>query len=299
MGKALNVALAVLLSVVLIGCGSTTSASDQQGSSNQDSDIQSSDSQSDEGSVPAKDAIKIDEIDYEVALGIDEGRRRVMFSYTNNSPYPIVSVELNLVTKEEATAEEIEDAFDYMLEQGITEDDIREGQMTCENTFLVEPGEKSSDDTVLFGGYYVNNIEQYELMTPDIMSIKFLYNGLIYEEYYDCISDTYSLSSEVTDPNQWGNSELSEAIPRPEGMLVVDARDGETQFSFDIEGMSSGDFNDYVDVCRGAGYTEDVAETDTTYYADNVDGTYHIDLLYFSESGRLSGYVSYISEEEE
>lgn len=299
MGKAVNIALVALLSVALAGCGTTTSSTDQQGSSNQDAEVQESDGQSEESAIPAKDAIKIDEIDYEVASGVNEGRRRVMFSYTNNSPYPIVSVELSLVTKEEATTEEIEDAFDYLLEQGVTEDDIREGQMTCESTFLVEPGEKSSDGTVLFGIYYVNNIEQYEAMTPDIMTIKYLYNGLIYEEYYDCISGTYSLSSDVVDPNQWGSGELSEAIPRPEGMMVVDTRDGETQFSFDIEGMRPEDFNDYVDACRDAGYTEDVAETDTTYYADNADGTYHIDLFYYSESGRLNGYVSYISSEEE
>ena len=252
-----------------------------------------------QSAAPADDAIKVEQIDYEVKDGVENGYRRVLFDYTNNSDYTVVSVELLMAMPEDVEDEALESAFADLIEQGFyTVDDLHDIKMGCDSTFAVEPGQKSGDRAATYGMVYVTNLEQYELMEPDMLTIKFLHDGEIYEEYYDYRTGSYTLSSDVIDAGQWGESELAEAVPRPEGALVTDVDDGD-RFTFEIMCMTEDDFEAYVDVCKDAGYTVDVAETDTTYYADNEDGIHHIDLIYWSEAGELSGYLDLIEEEGE
>lgn len=246
---------------------------------------------------PADDAIKVEQIDYEVKDGVENGYRRVLFGYTNNSDYTVVSVELLMAMPEDVEDEALESAFADLIEQGFyTVDDLHDIKMGCDSTFAVVPGQTSEDRAATYGMVYVTSLEQYELMEPDMLTIKFLHDGEIYEEYYDYRTGSYTLSSDVIDAGQWGESELAEAVPRPEDALVVDVSDRDTQFSFEVACMTAEEFEDYVAAVSDAGYTVDVAETDTTYYADNEEGTYHVDLMYWNESGRLDAYVSYVEE---
>ena len=193
--------------------------------------------------------------------------------------------------------EALESAFADLIEQGFyTVDDLHDIKMGCDSTFAVVPGQTSEDRAATYGMVYVTSLEQYELMEPDMLTIQFLHDGEIYEEYYDYKTGSYTLSSDVIDAGQWGESELAEAVPRPEDALVVDVSDRDTQFSFEVACMTAEEFEDYVAAVSDAGYTVDVAETDTTYYADNEEGTYHVDLMYWDESGRLDAYVSYVEE---
>lgn len=288
MKKFLQFALVAVLGLTLAACSG-------DGESSQPGDVTQAQPQS-ASDEPSDDAIKIEEIPYEVSPGVDNGTRRAMFSYTNNSDYTILRVELELLPKEGAEAEQISSAFDYLIESGMTEDEVRDGLMTCRDALPVAPGETSRETTLNFSGYYVNNVEQYELMEPDLMTIRYLHNGLIYEEYYDFRSGTYDLSSDVTETDLWGEGEICALVPRPEGELVVDVDESETRFSFETEGTMPDGFSTYVDACRDAGFTENVADTDTTYYADNAEGTYHIDLFYDDYSGSITAYVDLIDE---
>lgn len=289
MRKMWRMVLVAALGVSLAACsgGGATPSSDGLTSGEQ--------SQS-ESSEPTDDAIKIDQIDYEVTRGVDGGTRRAMFSYTNNSDYAIVDLRLELLPKEDASSEDIESAFDYIIEQGSTVDDIRDGMMVCRIPTIVESGSQSPENTFDFAAYYVNNVEQYELMEPDLMTIRFLCDGKIYEEYYDYRSQTYDLSSDVVETDQWGEGEICALMPRPTDELVVDIDETDTRFSFDTEGSTQEGFSAYVDACRGAGFTENVADTDTTYYADNTEGTYHLSLFYDGYSGSITAYVDLITE---
>ena len=255
------------------------------------------DSQVQESGAPTDDAIKVEQIDYEVKDGVENGYRRVLFGYTNNSDYTVVSVELLMDMPEDVEDDELESAFADLIDQGFyTVDDLHDIRMGCDSTFAVEPGQTSEDRAATFGMIYVTSMEQYELMEPDMLTIQFLHDGEIYEEYYDYKAGSYTLSSDVIDAGQWGESELAEAVPRPEDALVVDVSDRDTQFSFEVACMTTEEFEDYVAAVSDAGYIVDVAETDTTYYADNEEGTYHVDLMYWDESGRLDAYVSYVEE---
>lgn len=288
-----TVTLVGALGFALAGCGT----SGQGSTSEQAGDTAGVETATEQEEGLADDAIKIEEIDYDVSLGVDGSSRRAMFSYTNNSDYTIVGVELEMVFPEDIESEDIAEPFDYILEQGVSEEDLLESTMTCDNLFTVAPGESSSDTTFSVYGYYVTGVEQFELMEPDLMTIRFLHDGLVYEEYYDYRSESYSLSSDTMDPNQWGTSELAQAIPQPEDVVVTDYSEFSGQYSFSVSSMTQEAFRAYINACEDAGYTVDVTQTDSNYYADNEDGTYHIDLIYWPESGNLDGYVKYIEEE--
>lgn len=248
--------------------------------------------------APSDDAIRVEQIDYEVTSGVIDGSRRAIFNYTNNSDYTIIGLNLEMVFPDDVDQSAIEEAYDYILDGDVEVDDILDSTMSCEDEFEVEPGEESRDATCSVYGHYVVNVEQYELMEPDMLTIRFISDGLIYEEYYDFRSESYSLSSDVIDPNQWAEGEFEEAAPKPEDALVVDTSESDTRFSFEIAAMTQDEFEAYVDAFREAGYTVDIAQTDMTYYADNEDGVYHIDLMYWDENGRLNGYVDYIEQGE-
>lgn len=288
MKRLLGLALSGLLCVALVGCGGGAAGSSQPGNP----------SPPEEAGALTDDTIKVDQIDYEAEPGVEDGMRRVQFSYTNNSNYTVAGIKLDMVLREDVEDEEIEDAFGDLIESGtLSVDDIRDWGMTCENTFAVEPGQASSRKTPLVGIVYVTDIAQYELMEPDMLTIRFLVDGTMHEEYYDYRSSSYTLSSDAIDTTQWGSSELSTVLPRPEGGLVTNVDDGEDRFTFDVSGMISEEFGAYVELVREAGFTVNVAQTDTTYYADSEDGLYHIDLIYWDDSGNLSGYLDPIEAE--
>ena len=290
MRKVWQLAIASVLGLALAACSAGSVGGTATPGSTGDSRVQESGALTD-------DAIKVEQIDYEVKDGVENGYRRVLFGYTNNSDYTVVSVELLMDMPEDVEDDELESAFADLIDQGFyTVDDLHDIKMGCDSTFAVEPGQTSEDRAATFGMIYVTSIEQYELMEPDMLTIQFLHDGEIYEEYYDYKTGSYTLSSDVIDAGQWGESELAEAVPRPEDALVVDVSDRDTQFSFEVACMTAEEFEDYVAAVGDAGYTVDVAETDTTYYADNEEGTYHVDLMYWDESGRLDAYVSFVEE---
>lgn len=283
MGNVKMLLMATAMCLALSGCSEGTSTG---GAASVDSE-----------GVP-NDAVKVEQIDYEVVPGIEDGNRRALFRYTNESDYTVVEVSLRLTVPDDVDDAEIGSTFDNLVSEDIlTAEEIREMGMTCESTYAVEPGETSGDRAPLVGVWYVTGVDQFELMEPDMATIRFLVDGMMYEEYYDYRTGSYSLSGDVVDTGQWGSGELCDAVPRPEGALVTAVRNSETQYSFDVVSMSAADFDAYVERCREAGYTEGVAETDSTFYADTADGRYHVDLLYWKESGRLSGYVSRADDE--
>lgn len=250
-----------------------------------------------EDEMPADDAIRVEDIDWSMDIGVENGMRRVMFSFTNNSDYTIVGLELDSAVKEDAAWDDLQAAFDYLVEDGADEQTIRDCILTGESCYAVKPGEASDPDACNIGFYYVLNIEQIDYVEPDMLTIKFLSDGKMYEEYYDYRNDAYSLSSDVVEVLQWSDSEQAAELPRPEDLYVIDLDDSGERFTFDTIATSRNDFEAYVAACKEAGFTANASETDDTYYADNEDGAYHLDLFYMN--GKVSAYMDPIGEESE
>ena len=237
-----------------------------------------------EGGVPADDAIKVDEVEWAIEEGIEDGDRVMTFSYENGSDYTIVSVELAMVIDEEATSEEIEAAFPEDLE-GHTVEELREQQGMLEAEGIVEPGAASEPAEANL------TAEQRDLVVPDMLTVRFLSDGKLYEEYYDFRSDAYDQSSEVIDVEQWGEGELASLLPEPDGLLVDDITESETLFTFSTIGTTQEDFDAYVEACKEAGFTAAVLSHEGFYAAENEDGTNRL-VLNLNSGGEISGSLS-------
>lgn len=240
---------------------------------------------------PAEDAIKIEEIDYTVDLGIEDGNRRVMFEFTNNSAYEIVSLEIDCKIRDDATDDELKSSCDYILESGWTLEELRDSVITYQSYYRVGAGETSDPDPIFFGGYYATNEDQADIIEPDLMTIKFLSDGKLYTEYYDFKSQTYDLDSEVIDTTDWSDSDTAKMLPETDSLVVVATQETSEEFSFETTATTQGDFEEYVVACKEKGFTANVEKGDRTFRATTEDGAYSVDLYLYSW-GELKGSVS-------
>ena len=120
MKKVWQLAIASMLGLALAACSAGSTGGTSAPESTGDAQIQ-------ESTAPADDAIKVEQIDYEVKDGVENGYRRVLFGYTNNSDYTVVSVKLLMAMPEDVEDEELESAFADLIEQDFyTVDDLHD-----------------------------------------------------------------------------------------------------------------------------------------------------------------------------
>lgn len=252
---------------------------------------------------PAKDEVKVDQIDWTVENAVMDDKRRVAFSYTNNSKFTIVDLKITFSMKPDTTPESLRDAFESLKDSGwsdsqineianVTEDQLARLSVVGECALPVAPGETSQQDAMVLGMVFLGDMAQYELTEPSMMSIKYVAGeGKLYEETYDFKTSSYSLSKDVIDTAQWSDSEMAGALPNPEGELVVDVDDSGNRFTFETVGTTQEGFDAFVAACKEKGFTVDASESDTHYYADSADGAYELDVFYSPEYGQIRVYL--------
>ena len=248
----------------LAGCGSNGGQSTQSNSS------QSA------GSFSAKDAIKIEDIDWVVKESVLDGERFISFNYTNNSQYTILDVEMEFVQKEGTTAEQLK-VFDKLKEdREWTDEEVEEIYIKGYNRKIADPGETVTDSPCVINGTYtlVENIKQYEIMEPDMISIAFIgADGKGYAIYYDFKTQSYGESSQgAQDLQQWSDSEISSLLPMAEFKAVVVSSDEDDRFFFYAYGVFREEFEAYVESVKTNGFTDVGFEGDNSYRATNADG---------------------------
>ena len=111
MRKVWQLAIASMLGLVLAACSSGGAGETMTPGSTGGAQVQ-------ESATPADDAIKVEQIDYEMRDGVEGGNRRVLFGYTNNSDYTVVSVELLMAMPEDVEDDELESAFADLIDRG-------------------------------------------------------------------------------------------------------------------------------------------------------------------------------------
>ncbi|MGN1128716.1 MAG: hypothetical protein ACI4T6_07150, partial [Candidatus Flemingiibacterium sp.] len=200
MKKALAAALSIIMLLGLVGCGGENGG----------------------GSVfnaafSAKDAIRIEDIDWNVSDGIIDGERFVSFNYTNNSKYTILDVEMKFVQRENISAEQLSVFNNLKEEMEWTDEELSDVYILGYNRKCANPGETVTDSPCCINGTYtlVENMKQYEIMEPDMATIAFIGNdGKGYAIYYDFKSQTYGESSQGgKDLHKWSDSEISKLLP--------------------------------------------------------------------------------------
>ena len=250
------------------------------------------------GSNTTVEKINIEEIPWSVDEGIVDGDRFVLLSYTNNTQYTITNFKLTFTEKTGVTTEE-KDTFYSDVQQNfeMSDEDIEDLKsqtisMYAETDKIVEPGESISNVYCYYysGFFYLKNINHYNLVEPDIATIKYIDEDRIYTIYYDYASKKYSAESETEIAYQWSQGNLGSKIPKPDVKVVESGRDDETIFMFDAYGLSLDQFNAYVDECKGLGYTVDPGSFEGFYSADNAEG-YNVYLYYNEDDYSMSGTI--------
>lgn len=242
----------------------------------------------------AKDAIKIEDIDWNVTESVMDGERFVSFNYTNNSKYTILDVEMEFVQKSTVTKEQLSVFDELKEERAWTDEEISDIYILGYNRKCADPEETVSDSPLCINGTYtlVETIEQYEIMEPDMATIAFIgKDGKGYAVYYDFKTQTYGESSQGgQDLQQWSDSEISKLLPKAEAPAIKVSSDDENRFYFYAYGVTREVFEKYVEEVKANGFTEVGFENSTSYRASNADGI-EARITYTAVEEKMTGCV--------
>lgn len=253
----------VVLSISLTGCGSNES-------------IPSGNSSKPVTAFSAKDAIKIEDILWDVTESVMDGDRFISFNYTNNSKYTILDVEMKFKKKDGTTAEQLTIFDDLKSTYNWSDEDVADTYILGYNRKCADPGETVSDSPCVINGTYilVETLEQYEIMEPDMVTIAFIGDdGKGYVLYYDFKTQAYGQSSQGgQNLQQWSKSKISSLLPKAEFKSVRVSSDDEDRFFFYAYGVSREAFEAYVEAVKLKGFTEVGFEGSKSYRATNTNG---------------------------
>lgn len=274
--------LAVILSmgVCFAGCGSSETSNTP-------------------GSSAVKKKINMKDISWNVDEGIVDGDRYVLLNYTNNTQYTITNFALTFKEKTDITEEEkvnfysdIQQDFEVNAEE-MEELKSQPISMHTKTDRVVNPNESVSNINCYYYNscVYLKDMNHFNLVKPDIATIKYIDEGKIFTVYYDYSSKKYSAEAETEIAYQWSQTDLGSKIPKPDVKVVEGGRDDELIFMFDAYGLTLEQFNAYVEECKELGYTIDPRSSEGFYSADNTEG-YNVYLYYKEKEYSMSGTIS-------
>ncbi|MCD7948978.1 MAG: hypothetical protein LUG12_01780 [Erysipelotrichaceae bacterium] len=233
---------------------------------------------------------------WNVESTITDGERGLEFNYTNNSDYIITYFEIDFVQTDEVTDEQVESFYTSIQKKYDFDDEVIDGlkedypdgiEMHAYIDLIADVGEKLAGSIYYFQGYYyMNDSDQYELVEPDIATIKYISNGSIYTEYYDFQDDSYVLDSSVVIADELAtlSYDLVNYIPELSTSVIEIISDSDDKITLYAYGIDTEEYKTYITSCDEAGYNinkESKMDSDWYYYfnAENEDG-YSIDLDY-------------------
>ena len=265
MKKLLSMVVIFCMVFILGACGSKEAGSEANGNTEDE-----------------KAKIKIEELNYQVNVEVDNGERYVMMKLTNNSKYVITNFELTYKVKKDVTNEQKNKFYDEIQknfkfnEEDVNELKQKEISMHAETNRLIDAGQTVDKiNCYYFGGsYYLKDINHLKLCEPDIATIKYIDDGKIHTMYYDYANDSYSYDDEIIPSNQWTKRAIGQKIPKLDSKCIIADTDEDDEFKFEAYGFTIDEFNEYVDKCKKLGY---IVSFDNSYSADNTDG-YNVDL---------------------
>lgn len=273
-----------VLSLLMTGCSAENSKKDTHNKETKGNEPQT---------------VKIDEVDWNIDENIVDEKRCVVLDYTNNSNCTIVDFELSFKAKNDITDKEKEKFYqDIQKSFEFSDDDMselkeKEISMSTGSERVVNPGESVDKVRCYYysGYYYLNDISHYNLMQPDIATIKYISDGNVYTEYYDFISKKYSTEDKTEKAVQWSNYDIGNEVDKPEAEMIKVDLDDEDLFKFDVCGMSKDQYDQYVDACKEKGFTDEKNQKDDRYSANNEQG-YSITLEYDYDDYEIEVRVS-------
>ena len=296
--------LAFFLSViVLVAC--LISCSQSYTESNEAADTSSSGtSSSGKSDKPTKNTssdIKIKDIVWNTDVGIMDGERYLLMDLENKSPYKIIYFELLFAEKDGIDEEQrkafLEDLADYFKADEDKRSRILSGDITM---YAVTEKLIDSKETVsglpcfyLRSYYYAKDANIMDFVQPDIATIQYVKDDLIYTVYYDYASEKFTVENETESACYWPDNHFADVVPAIEAPVI---REGnwadDDHMDVDVLGISSDEFDAYEALCIEKGFTEDSYGHDGYYSAENGNG-YDLTIDYDEESGNMNISVYY------
>ena len=282
---------------MLAACGYFTGTGGQTGADHSVGEVvnlqqETQAAQSQKNSSP----VHMEDIRWSVGEDVADGERYVLMEVANDSPYTIVSFKLEFRERPGLTDEQKEQFLDGIREQLWDDTDFADDydwltdkplSMNSETGRLLHTGESV---TGVYCNYYdllfeMRHIEHYDMLEPDIATIRYIDGSEVRTEYYDFASGNYS-DDRLSEPTQnWTDKEIGSVIPKPEAeYLECYTLDYEEWMSFIAHGWSMEQFNAYVEQCKQAGFKLDSMEYEGMYDADAASG-YSINMFYDKDDG--------------
>ena len=151
--------------------------------------------------------VSIKDLDWKVEEGIQNSKRYLLLTLTNNSNYTIHEFELDFRPKSNFKGETLEQFYEFFqTEYKKTDEEMtslkEDGVLRIEcNLFSLfdEPILSGKSDVLTceyYGYIYVYNDDYFEYFEPDMMTIVYEDEGYLYTVYYDYKSGKYSHESE-------------------------------------------------------------------------------------------------------
>lgn len=219
---------------------------------------------------------KIDQLDWRVDTGVVDENRRVLIEYTNNSDYTIVELDLTFTQKSGVTEEQRQEELDRTKELlSLSDDDVSEVKDSplsayVNSVVLTRPGDTSTKQPCYYYGgiFYMQDISFYNLLTPDIATIKYIDDDMIHTVSYDFKSKNYTEDTDTTPAKQTSNNALLENVPMISSDYVeVDDYDNVVRVT--SYGIASSDYEQYIKKLEDIGYELDVEYYNTKRYIDH------------------------------
>lgn len=235
--------------------------------------------------------ITIKQLPWEVFEGIDDGNRRVVVEYTNDTAYDITDFQLDYAWKNDVTDEQLVQAY-VGLDSTVTADTLRQTQPYCHVRSHAKTGAKASG-TCDIGMYYLTGKAQLDLAEPDMLTVEYIDTkaNALATVYYDFTSKKMNKDSDSTPLSKWPvSSPRAALLPKPSTNLLTDLSDSDNQLMFTMIGMTQEDFRKYSDECVAQGWQVKTSMDDLTYF--NTKDGFTLDLMFDGDSSSLSVYLN-------
>ncbi|MCF0128199.1 MAG: hypothetical protein HUJ70_06485 [Pseudobutyrivibrio sp.] len=270
------------LTVVMLAVASFVGCGSKESSSNENSSTYEADTKTEtkkELPKTKKPDFNMNDIEWSIDQQIVGGERMTALAYTNNSPYGIAEFKISFIEKEEITEEQREQFFSDIVtmfgDDTVTEEDLNKAKMmditmNARSERYVASGESCPAANVYYydGYYYMRSLDHYQLVRPDIATIKVVSDGLIYTVYHDFVSDKCTFEDDTEVAYQWGEvSSLRDLISKPEVEVLKLNFDRSDVYSFYAYGITNEMYKAYIEDCKQRGFDVDISGFDTSYYA--------------------------------
>lgn len=220
------------------------------------------------------------DIEWNIEENIVNGTREYAISYTNNTKYDIFGLDITYSRKSGITDEQMLNAFsDVQSEYDYEDSEIENLQLNACNYACTVSGKKADKEASYVAGdlhgkdFREITEEQFNLFEPDTAEIHYISGGKIYAVYYDFKNNEMDCdSADSIDKFSWSDSDLANAIPKPEYDIVVIIWEDDKTFSCDICNVTKDDFDNYREQCIQKGFVKNSSNDEEYYEAENSDG---------------------------